>query len=67
VGERGPELFTASSSGNISPAGSFGGGQNVTINMNGVIDGESARRTLEKLLQDSARRTGPVNFAGATL
>lgn len=68
VGERGPELFTASSSGNISPSGSFGGGgQNVVINMNGVIDGESARRTLEKLLQDSARRTGAINLTGATL
>lgn len=68
VGENGPELFTASSSGMIHPSGSFGGGgQNVVINMNGVIDGESARRTLEKLLQDSARRTGAVNFTGATL
>lgn len=68
VGEEGPELFTASTSGNISPAGSFGGGgQNITINMNGVIDGESARRTLEKLLQDSARRTGAINLGGATL
>lgn len=67
VGERGPELFTAPSSGYISPSGSFGGGQNITINMNGVIDGESARRTLEKLLQDSARRTGAINLGGATL
>lgn len=68
VGERGPELFTASTSGTISPAGSFGGsGQNITINMNGVIDGESARRTLEKLLQDSARRTGAINLTGSTL
>jgi hypothetical protein len=35
--------------------------------MNGIIDGESARRSIEKLLQDSARRTGAVNFVGATL
>lgn len=34
VGENGPELFTASSSGFISPNGSFGGGQ-IVINMNG--------------------------------
>jgi hypothetical protein len=68
VGERGPELFTASTSGSISPSGSFGGsGQNIVINMNGVIDGESARRTIEKLLQDSARRTGAINLSGATL
>lgn len=69
VGENGPELFTPrGASGSISPAGSFnGGGQNITINMNGVLDGESARRTLEKLLQDSARRTGAINLTGATL
>jgi len=36
----------------------------VTINLNGIIDGESARRSIEKLLQDSARRTGAINLAG---
>jgi hypothetical protein len=35
VGERGPELFTPGSSGSITPNGSFGGGGNVTINVNG--------------------------------
>ena len=65
VGEFGPELFVPNGSGSIRPNG--GGGQNVTINMNGIIDGESARRSIEKLLQDSARRTGAVNFVGATL
>jgi hypothetical protein len=65
VGEFGPELFV--------PAGVSGsirkdtGGQGVTINLNGIIDAESARRSIEKLLQDSARRTGAVNFVGATL
>jgi len=38
-----------------------------TIIMNGVIDGESARRSIERLMQDSSRRTGAVNLAGATL
>ena len=65
VGEFGPELFVPNGSGSIRP--NSGGGQNVTINMNGIIDGESARRSIEKLLQDSARRTGAVNFVGATL
>ncbi len=65
VGEFGPELFVPSGSGSVRP--DAGGGQNVTINMNGIIDGESARRSIEKLLQDSARRTGAVNFVGATL
>jgi hypothetical protein len=66
VGEFGPELFVPNGvSGSIRPGG--GNGQGVTIIMNGIIDGESARRSIEKLLQDSARRTGAVNFVGATL
>ena len=65
VGEFGPELFVPNGSGSIRP--NAGSGQNVTINLNGIIDGESARRSIEKLLQDSARRTGAVNFVGATL
>jgi hypothetical protein len=64
VGEFGPETFVASGSGSIRPDS---GGQGVTIIMNGVIDGESARRSIERLLQDSARRTGAVNLVGATL
>jgi hypothetical protein len=67
VGEAGPELFTANSSGNISPSGSFGGGGGVNITINGAIDPEGVRRSLETLFQNSARRTGPVNFAGARL
>lgn len=35
VGERGPELFTPSSSGNITPNGAMGGGANITVNVNG--------------------------------
>jgi hypothetical protein len=65
VGEFGPELFIPNGkSGSIRPDN---GGSGVTIIMNGIIDGESARRSIEKLLQDSARRTGAVNFIGATL
>ena len=67
VGEQGPELFTANTSGAISPAGSFGGGGGVNITINGAIDPEGVRRSLETLFQNSARRTGPVNFAGARL
>ena len=65
VGEFGPELFIPSGSGSIRP--DSGAGQGVTIIMNGVIDGESARRSIERLLQDSSRRTGAVNLVGATL
>jgi len=64
VGEFGPELFVPSGSGSIR---SDKGGQGVTIIMNGVIDGESARRSIERLLQDSSRRTGAINLVGATL
>jgi hypothetical protein len=64
VGEFGPELFIPSGSGSIRQDN---GGQGVTIIMNGVIDGESARRSIERLLQDSSRRTGAVNLVGATL
>jgi hypothetical protein len=65
VGEFGVETFIPAGSGSIRPGG--GGGGNTVININGVIDAESARRSIEKLLQNSARRTGPINLIGATL
>jgi len=65
VGEFGPETFVPSGSGSIRPDN--GAGSGVTIIMNGVIDGESARRSIERLLQDSSRRTGAINLVGATL
>ena len=65
VGEFGPEMFVpAGVSGSIRKDN---GGGNTVININGVIDAESARRSIEKLLQNSARRTGPINLVGATL
>jgi len=36
---------------------------NVTINLNGVVDGESARRSIEKVLQNSGSRTSAVKLA----
>jgi hypothetical protein len=65
VGEFGPETFVPAGSGSIRKDNGAGSGN--TFIFNGVIDGESARRSIEKLLQDSARRTGAVNFIGATL
>jgi len=35
VGERGPELFTPGSSGNITPNNALGGSTNITVNVNG--------------------------------
>jgi len=64
VGEFGPEMFVPSGSGSIRPAS---GGGTTVINLNGVIDGESARRSIERLLQNSAKRTAPINLIGSTL
>ena len=66
VGEFGPELFVPNGvSGSIRKDNGAGSGN--TFIFNGVIDGESARRSIEKLLQSSARRTGAINLAGANL
>jgi len=64
VGEFGAETFIPNGSGRIVPNASGG---NITVNLNGIIDGESARRAIEKLLQDSARRSGAINLVGAVL
>jgi hypothetical protein len=66
VGEMGSEVFIPTTGGQIIPNNKLSGGGNTFI-FNGVIDGESARRSIERLLQSSARRTGAVNFAGANL
>ena len=64
VGEFGPEVFVPSGSGSIRKDN--GGGQTI-ININGVVDAESARRSIERLLQNSSRRTGAINLVGASL
>jgi hypothetical protein len=65
VGEFGKEVFIPRTSGQIIPNNRLGGGN--TFIFNGVIDGESARRSIERLLQNSSRRTGAVNLAGSQL
>jgi hypothetical protein len=64
VGEAGPELYTAQQNGTITRNSALGG---VNITINGAVDPEGTRRQLEKLFQNSSRRTGAVNFQGATL
>jgi hypothetical protein len=54
VGERGPELFTPSSSGNITPNNALGGA-NITVNVNGG-DPNSIVRALQQYVYQS----GPV-------
>lgn len=61
VGERGPEIFTPRSSGSITSNSAMGGN---TFVFNGVIDGESARRSIERLFQTSSRISGAPNFTG---
>lgn len=65
VGEFGKEVFIPSTNGRIVPNNQLGG--NVTINLNGIVDAESARRAIERIMQDSTRRTGALNFAGSPL
>jgi hypothetical protein len=64
VGEFSSEVFIPSGSGSIRPDRSGGGN---TFIFNGVIDGESARRTIERVMQNSTLRTGAVNLAGSPL
>jgi hypothetical protein len=64
VGEFGPETFIASNSGFVQKASASGGGTTV-INLNGIVDAASARRSIERLLQTQSRISGPINLVGA--
>jgi len=55
VGERGPELFTPSSSGNITPNNALGGGGSITVNVNG-----GDPNAIVRALQQYVRQVGPV-------
>lgn len=55
VGERGPELFTPSSSGNITANNALGGGASITINVNG-----GDPNSIVRALQQYVRQSGPV-------
>jgi hypothetical protein len=66
VGEHGPELFTPNGGGVITPNGRMGSGTTI-INLNGIVDGESARRAIERLMRESSIRTGAVSFVGRTV
>jgi phage-related protein len=66
VGEFGPETFIPNGvSGRIVPNAGNGGGN--TFILNGIVDAESARRTIERVMQNSTLRTGAVNLAGSPL
>jgi len=55
VGERGAEIFTPSSSGNITPNSALGGSANITVNVNG-----GDPNSIVRALQDYVRQSGPV-------
>ena len=61
VGERGPELFTPSSSGNITPNSAMGG-NNITINVNGG-DPRAVVDSLRKYMQ--LHGAVPIRIGGA--
>jgi hypothetical protein len=67
VGERGPELFVPSGSGAIRSNRQTMGGGSTVININGVLDADSARRSIEQVLRNSAKRIGPVDLLGSAL
>jgi phage terminase small subunit len=56
VGEKGPELFTPSSSGRIIPNSAMGGGSTINLTVNGAIDPEGTARTIVNILNNSAAR-----------
>jgi len=59
VGERGPELFTPSTSGNIIPNNRLGGGgSTINITVNGAIDAEGTARQIVDILNRATARGG---------
>ena len=57
----------ASASGLATTGSALGSAGGINITINGAVDAEGTRRQLERLFQSSSRRTGAVNFAGASL
>ena len=59
VGEKGPELFTPGSSGNIIPNNRLGGGGSViNITVNGALDAEGTARQIVDVLNRATARGG---------
>jgi hypothetical protein len=65
VGERGPEFVTMGGSGFVTPNNKMGG--TTIINLNGIVDAESARRAIENILKSSSVRTGAVSVNGSRI
>jgi hypothetical protein len=52
-------------SGFVTPNNKMGG--TTIINLNGIVDAESARRAIENILKSSSVRTGAVNVNGSRI
>ena len=66
VGERGPEIFTPMSSGNITPNSALGGGTNINITVNAGMgaNGPALGQAIVSAIKRYERTSGPV-FASA--
>jgi len=49
----------------VTPSTTKSNNGGTTINLNGIVDAESARRTIEKLMRESSLRTGTVQLNGS--
>lgn len=67
VGENGPEMFIPSGSGAIRTNRQTMAGGTTNIILNGIVDADSARRSIERVLQNSGKRLGAVNLTGSAL
>jgi hypothetical protein len=56
VGEKGPEIFTPSSTGNITPNNKLGSNTVINLNVSGAIDPEGTARTIINVLNNSYYR-----------
>ena len=64
VGERGPELFTPGTSGNITPNNAMGGGANITVNAGLISTPDQIGQQIIEAILKAQRRSGQV-FASA--
>jgi hypothetical protein len=56
VGEKGPEIFTPSGSGSITPNNKLGGNTTINLNVTGAIDPEGTARSIINVLNNSYYR-----------
>ena len=60
VGEKGPELFTPSNSGNITPNNKLGGSQSVNISVSGIMDERKITDLIKSVVNQAMRESNSV-------